>query len=249
MARKDHLISQNEFRFLVSFCFVFLFLIVSLLLLPSNLTASAGGSGRFTSPRAQRVEHAPLSIDYPEDGSIFPSGITPPTFIWRDKSATSWHITISLGDGFPAIHSPSTGQRMQIGPIDPQCVSSTNQLPALTPAQASSWTWTPDPATWSAIQLHSTLKPATLTISGFRDDRIVTSESHIVFSTSTDKVDAPIFYRDVPLMPAANIDGTVQPLAPSAVHLIQWRPARFARTKAASFSRTCHVCQLPLLCA
>jgi hypothetical protein len=223
MARKDHLISQKEFRFLVSFCVVLLFLIVSLLLLPSSSTASAGGNDNFTTPPPQRDGHAPLFIDYPEDGAIFPPGITPPTFIWRDKSATSWHITISLGDGFPAIHSVSAGQRMQIGPIDPQCISSTNQLPALTPAQAASWTWTPDPAIWSAIQLHSTLKPAILTISGFRDGRILTSESHISFSTSTDKVDAPIFYRDVALMPAANIDGTVQPLAPSAVHLIQWR--------------------------
>src|ERR1700677_1661758 len=27
---------------------------------------------------------AALTIDYPQDGSIFPQEITPPTFIWRD---------------------------------------------------------------------------------------------------------------------------------------------------------------------
>ena len=31
----------------------------------------------------------PISIDYPEEGSIFPPGITPPTFLWRDASGTS----------------------------------------------------------------------------------------------------------------------------------------------------------------
>jgi len=36
-------------------------------------------------------------------------------------------------------------------------------------------------------------------------------------------VGALIFYRDVPLMPSAGANGTVQPLAPSSIHLIHWR--------------------------
>jgi hypothetical protein len=39
---------------------------------------------------------SPISIDYPEDGSIFPPGITPPTFLWRDAAGTSWSIDIDL---------------------------------------------------------------------------------------------------------------------------------------------------------
>jgi hypothetical protein len=82
---------------------------------------------------------------------------------------------------------------------------------------------THNPATWSAIQLHSKEHPATLTITGYRNGNVAVSESHIAFTTSTDPVGAPIFYRDVPLMPTANTDGTVQPLAPDAIHLINWR--------------------------
>jgi hypothetical protein len=152
-----------------------------------------------------------------------PPGITPPTLIWRDPAATSWHITITFADKSSAIRAISSGERMHIGPIDPRCVSSNNKPPQLTPQQAESWTWIPNPATWSAIQLHSKEHPATLTITGYRNDSVAVSESHIAFTTSTDPVGAPIFYRDVPLMPTANTDGTVQPLAPDAIHLINWR--------------------------
>ena len=34
---------------------------------------------------------------------------------------------------------------------------------------------------------------------------------------------APIFYRDVPLMPASSNGGAVAPLAQSNIHLIHWR--------------------------
>jgi tetratricopeptide (TPR) repeat protein len=164
----------------------------------------------------------PLSIDYPENGSIFPPGITPPTFLWRDAVATSWQIEISFADKSQPVHASSSGERMHIGPIDPQCVSSSNQPPSLTPQQAASWTWLPDAATWSAVQLHSAGRPATVTITGYRG-KVAASRSRITISTSRDPVGAPIFYRDVPLMPTAGADGIVQPLAPSAIPLIHWR--------------------------
>ena len=62
-----------------------------------------------------------------------------------------------------------------------------------------------------------------MTITGYRDGKIPVSRASISFSTSTDPVGAPIFYRDVPLMPHKDISGIVQPLAPSAIHLIHWR--------------------------
>jgi tetratricopeptide (TPR) repeat protein len=164
----------------------------------------------------------PISIDYPEDGSIFPPGITPPTILWRDGLATSWSIDISFGDHATPIHILSKGERMQIGPVDPDCISSTNEPPQLTPQQAASWAWTPNAATWQAVQTHSTASPATLTITGFRNTRS-TSEARIAFTTSSDPVGAPIFYRDVPLMPSKGANGTVQPLSPAAIHLIRWR--------------------------
>ena len=66
---------------------------------------------------------APISIDYPEEGSIFPPGITPPTILWRDASGTSWNIDISFADNSAPIHATSKGERMQLGPIHPNCVS------------------------------------------------------------------------------------------------------------------------------
>jgi len=175
---------------------------------------------------AAQVESAPnnaVTIDYPEQGSIFPPGITPPTIIWRDSSATSWQITVTFSDNSPAIHAESKGQHMQVGAIDPRCVAATNKPPELNAQQAASWVWTPDAATWSAIQLHSKAHPATLAITGYRNGRVVSPAGQVAFTTSADEVGAPIFYRDVPLMPTANTEGVVQPLASDAIHLIQWR--------------------------
>ena len=183
-----------------------------------------------------------ISIDYPEDGSIFPPGITPPTFLWRDATATSWSIDISFGDKAPPIHAISMGERMHIGAIDPECVSSTNEPPKLTPQQAASWTWVPDQATWSAIQLHSAGRAATLTITGYRDAQIKSSQSRITFSTSLDPVGAPVFYRDVPLMPTEGANGTVQPLALSAIHLIQWRLRDIRQSESRTVLKEMHTC-------
>ncbi|MGA7339263.1 MAG: tetratricopeptide repeat protein [Terracidiphilus sp.] len=165
----------------------------------------------------------PISIDYPEDGSIFPPGITPPTFLWRDGAAGSWHLDIAFGGEVPAIHIVSKGERMHLGAIDPDCVSDTNQPPALSPQQAASWAWKPDAATWQSIQSHSTGSTATLTITGYNEAGAPASFSRVKFSTSVDPVGAPIFYRDVPLMPSAGANGTVQPLSPAKIHLIRWR--------------------------
>lgn len=42
-------------------------------------------------------------------------------------------------------------------------------------------------------------------------------------TVSRDPVGAPIFYRDVPLMPSATEKGVIKPLASSAIPLIEWR--------------------------
>jgi len=178
---------------------------------PDSATADSGST------------RTPISIDYPEDGSIFPPGITPPTFIWRDAAATSWHIKIAFANQAPAVTAVSTGERMQIGAIDKDCISANNELPKLNAKQAVSWVWKPDAATWEAIQLHSTGKPATISITGYRDGHIVSAPAQSTFSTSIDPVGAPVFYRDVPLMPSQGQDGTIQPLDPNSIHLIRWR--------------------------
>lgn len=192
---------------------------------------AAAAAGMFWTTQAERHVHAatasptllPISIDYPESGSIFPPGITPPTFLWRDAAGQSWSIDIAFADGAAPLHIITTGQRMKIGEIDPQTLSNSNEPPKLTPQQAASWTWKPDPTTWQSIQQHSVEKPATLAITGLRDGQTPWSRAQITFNTSKDEVGAPIFYRDVPLMPSANTTGHVAPLAASSIPLIHWR--------------------------
>lgn len=178
--------------------------------------------GRAITSQGDNQALSDISIDYPEDESIFPPDITPPTFQWRDAAGTSWTIDISFADKNQPIRIITRGERMHIGAIDPECIEDPEDQPKLTARQAATWTWTPDAVTWSAIQSHSTGYPATVTIMGYRDGSEV-SRSHIAISTSADPVGAPIFYRDVPLMPSRGVDGVVQPLAPSTIHLIKWR--------------------------
>lgn len=172
---------------------------------------AAGGSAPLLS----------ISIDYPESGSIFPPGITPPTFLWRDAAGTSWSIDITFADGAAPVHFATKGERLQVGEIDPQTVGESNEPPTLTPQQAATWTWKPDASTWTAIQRHS-VAGATFKLTGYRDGQ-PWSASQVEFSTSKDEVGAPIFYRDVPLMPTANTSGHVSPLASASVPLIHWR--------------------------
>ena len=189
-------------------------------LMLAGCTGASLSAPVFAAESGHRVL-TPISIDYPEDDSIFPPGITPPTFLWRDAAGTSWSIDVTFGDDSAPVHVISTGQHMQLGPIDPDCVSDSNAPPKLTARQVATWTWTPDEATWVRIQAHST-KAAILKITGFRDGN-PWSQSHITFTTSKDEVGAPIFYRDVPLMPSIGNRGVVAPLSQTDIHLIHWR--------------------------
>ena len=75
----------------------------------------------------------PVSIDYPEDGSIFPPGISPPTFLWRDAAGSSWTIDIALSGKAAPIHIVARAERFHFGPLDPECLLNSDQQPKLTP--------------------------------------------------------------------------------------------------------------------
>jgi len=197
------------------------FVTIAFVPVPARFDGIAGVAAHAATAGPQTL--SPISIDYPLNGSIFPPGITPPTFLWRDAAGTSWSIDVTFAGSAAPIHAESTGERMKLGPIDKECIADSNKLPQLTAQQAASWTWTPDAATWAAIQAHSVSGPATVTITGYRDGHIAYSQSRMEMATSKDPVGAPIFYRDVPLMPSAGVNGVVSPLSPSAIHLIHWR--------------------------
>ena len=176
-----------------------------------------------------------ITIDYPLDESIFPPEITPPTFIWRDtaENATRWRIDIAFSDGSAGIHAQSAGERLAIGEIDQDCVAPVNELPKLTPELAAAHTWIPTAEVWEAIKQHSVADGAVVTISGFgeQDAKHAVSRGVVTMRTSKDPVGAPIFYRDVPLMPSETEKGIIKPLAPGAIRLINWRLRDIGKTE------------------
>ena len=188
-----------------------------LLLLPGLLMALSAAS-----------PPAPITIDYPPEGSIFPPEITPPTWLWRDagKSVAFWRIDVSFGDGGPEIHATSRARGCASAGSIRIAWPDTNQPPGLTPALAAAHSWTPDRATWQAIKRRSVQSDRhgdhhRLSRRRTRICRFPREASP--FARSRDPVGAPIFYRDVPLMPSELEKGVIKPLAAEAVPLVAWR--------------------------
>jgi tetratricopeptide (TPR) repeat protein len=196
--------------------------------------------------RASEQPTALISIDYPRSDSIFPPEITPPRLVWHDASpiAVRWHINVEFADGFAPLHFESRGERPEIGEIDQRCISPTNELPKLSPEQQSSHTWSPDAKAWELIKKHSVGKPATITIFGYveNDASHAVSGGSTIIETSRDPVGAPIFYRDVPLMPSETEKGVIKPLAANAVQLIEWRLRSVDRPESRVVLSGMHTC-------
>jgi len=189
---------------------------------------------------------AAITIDYPLNGSIFPPEITAPTFMWRDpaEAATRWRIDVTFADGSAGIHFESLGARLIIGDIDPRTVSPNNELPKLTPQQAETHTWIPDAKTWEEIKKHSVAGPAEMIIVGSSQDhrKRALSSGRVSIQTSKDPVGAPIFYRDVPLMPSETEKGVIKPLAANSIQLIQWRLRSIDQPQSRIVLKDMHTC-------
>jgi tetratricopeptide (TPR) repeat protein len=171
---------------------------------------------------------AVITVDYPSDHTLFPPDFAAPTFQWRDADSadTVWRIRVSFVDRSSDIEIKSNGERMQIGKIDERCAKAGAVDPILTPEQAAGHTWKPDANTWQTILRHSVKKPATVTISGFRDEHMTEeiSQGQITIQTSKDPVGAPLFFRDVPLISVPMGEkGVIMPIPTEAVPFIAWR--------------------------
>ncbi|MCG6925329.1 MAG: tetratricopeptide repeat protein [Acidobacteria bacterium] len=189
----------------------------------------------------------PITVDYPLEGAVFPPEFPPPRLEWRDASPDTrvWTIDVRFGEGAtPSLHATSRGEPIEIGEIDERAVGPTNELPKLSPEQAAARTWRPDPETWDAIKEGSTAEAAVLTITGYADEgrgRAV-SRGRVSIRTSTDPVGAPIFYRDVPLMPSEGEKGVIKPLDKKLTPLIAWRLRNVAETKSRLVLTGMHSC-------
>ncbi len=202
--------------------------LVSGLLVQHIAAKHAPFAAGFTSADAQDAhDPSPITVDAPVAATIYPPDVAAPTFLWRDgaERATVWRMDISFGRGAPPLEINVKGEHPRVGEIDPQCVSPLNELPKLTPQEAEAHSWKPDAATWEAIKSGSARHTATLTISGFtsEDPTSPVSRGQSTFQTSKDPVGAPIFYRDVPLIPSVGEKGVISPLPKGALGYVKWR--------------------------
>jgi len=201
-------------------------------------TAGAADARRMDALRqaaASESSPAEVTIDYPQDQSIVPPELPPPTFLWHDGSAQAdaWLAEVTFEGGSERIDVLVKGVPPPSGEVDPRCISERNEIYRPTPYQASARSWKPDPVLWQALKERAASSPATVALYGFRqaEPGRVLSKGRMRLSTSADPVGAPIFYRDVPLMPSQTEEGVIKPLAKGALPLITWRLRDVAKTE------------------
>src|SRR5271165_6484109 len=133
----------------------------SLLSLCTNLPAAAQTSSGARDNSSSGNALKPIIVDYPDEKSIFPPDMAPPTFLWRDtaEDTTAWQIDIVFADGSPEVQATSRGEHFQIGEIDEHCIAPSNERPALTPQLAASRTWIPDDEMWASLKRHAVKFP------------------------------------------------------------------------------------------
>jgi len=170
---------------------------------------------------------APLVVDYPQDESVFPAEFLAPTFLWHDPAppADTWLIETRFEDDARPVYVLAPGVPPPAGLIDPDCIADNNEVYQPTPYQASARSWTPSQAIWTAIKQRSAGRTARITIFGFSSaaPHAAVSRGCVSITTSTDPLETPIFYRDVPLAPSTTQEGVIKPLGEEAVTLIAWR--------------------------
>jgi len=178
---------------------------------------------------------APLAVDYPLNESVFPPDMVPPRFLWHDPQAAAdrWLVDVALQDGRAHVYVLTDAPAPPPGEIDPRCIGATNEVYKPTPYQASARSWQPSEAVWKAIKARSVERPAVVTIVGLRsgDPSTILSRGRATIQTSRDPVGAPIFYRDVPLMPSQTEKNVIKPLAEQALPLIAWRLRDLSRSE------------------
>lgn len=195
--------------------------------LPS--TAAPAQARRITAllGRPEGPAAAPIVVDYPLAGSVFPPDMVAPRFLWHDPApeADLWLVDVALQDGRAHVSLLTEAPPPPRGEIDPRALGSTNEVYVPTPFQASARSWQPSDAVWKAITAESVGRPAVVTILGTRSDDpgTVLSRGQVRLQTSPDPVGAPLFYRDVPLMPSRTEKNVIKPLAEQALPLIAWR--------------------------
>ncbi|HYP12847.1 MAG TPA: hypothetical protein VEQ63_02900, partial [Bryobacteraceae bacterium] len=99
---------------------------------------------------AQNKATQTIVINYPQNETIFPPDLAPPTFLWTDASDSSvaWQVEVKFSNS-QTLKLIAAGERMRIGEIDERAIADTNEPPKLTAEQALMRTWKPDSDTWT----------------------------------------------------------------------------------------------------
>ena len=129
---------------------------------------------QFQSIEKNQLHLSEITIDYPQEGTIFPPEFPSPQFSWNDtlNAYEKWHIRLSSQSG-EELYREIT----------------------------ESSTWRPDSAVWLNTKTASATEPVFFTIIGEHKGILghKYSSGRISFSFSKDSVGAPIFFRAVPL--------------------------------------------------
>lgn len=176
-----------------------------------------------------------IPFNYPLPRTVFPPEITPPVFSWSDSLSGSdfWVIEAAPAEG-PPYYILTGSPALPPPSVDSAAISPGARIEIPDPNRFRNWA--PGPELWEAMKTQSRERWLTLICRGFSraNPRRPRSLGRLVFKTSADSVKAPIFYRDVPIMPTRNETGRVQPLSKRAERMIRWR----LRDVASSESRT-----------
>jgi tetratricopeptide (TPR) repeat protein/roadblock/LC7 domain-containing protein len=111
-----------------------------------------------------------ITILYPFNETVYPADMAAPSFAWEEKNPDVHKWTLSL---------------------------TTKDAPLVEDLQVSEAHWKPSEELWSSVIKGGSGKIYTLEIYGISTGKV--SEARVKFSISADSVNAPIFFRSVPL--------------------------------------------------
>lgn len=199
---------------------------------PSALSAAEKGAllRSFKQALAAPRPGPAVTVDYPFSETLFPPDMVAPTVLFHDaaKDAKAWLIDVEVAGESGHIYVLTDGRKPK-PEYDPRCGTPEDiyREPAY---QKSAMGWTPEAAVWDRLT-RLVERTVTVTISGLPDaipgpggsGTKILSAGSVAFKISKDPVGAPIFYRDVPLLPTKNEKGVIMPLAEGSLPLIEWR--------------------------
>jgi tetratricopeptide (TPR) repeat protein len=171
-----------------------------------------------------------VAIDYPAAGSLFPPDMVAPTVLFHDKAAAArtWLVTVSIAGEPGRLYVLTDGRRAKTE-YDPRC-GKPEDVYTEPEYRRTAKAWTPDAASWDRVA-RTAEKAVEIEVRGLTalpgetpgTGAKALSAGRASLTISKDPVGAPIFYRDVPLLPTKNEKGVIMPLAEGSLPLIEWR--------------------------